>query len=270
SPDYRRSSLAGPGRAGPVGRSLSNAGPSGSPRTQSWPAPASWAASGQPGFGALLQDSGLDEVLEIDLGYRTVRGSFWDHRMGHTGDGSHRLAIIGGRIKQAIGHDLVEIPFGVLFLDRDLGRQRTVDIHHHQLGVERIVVVGVIPVDCARRHIAVAVCPTEILAGLDRRRPDPVDELELAIRRDKALAAITVHERVEQVGRVAPVGRHLETEPIYPALAILAQIVLHFFVKVEIGFPGPRTLRQVHTGLLDQRFPGMTRDAGTADRHAVE
>src|SRR5262249_41103266 len=131
-------------------------------------------------------------------------------------------------------------------------------------------VVGVVPVDRTGRHIAVAVCTTEILAGLDRRRPDPVVEIELAIGLDNALAAITVHERTEQRGRVDTVGRHLETKPIYFALAHLAQIVLHLLVEVEIAVPRPRTLRHIHAGLLDQRFPGMTRHAAAADRYAVK
>jgi len=77
----------------------------------------------------------------------------------------HRFAVVAER--QGHRHDVVVI---LLVLDDgDLGRERALDIHDDLFGVEGVIVVGVVPVDCPRRHKAFLVGGGRIGQRLDRR-----------------------------------------------------------------------------------------------------
>ena len=92
----------------------------------------------------------LDHVFEEVLGDVDVLGPLGDERAGDPEFRRHRLArVVEGK---AHGHDVVVFLF--LMEQRDLGGDRSVEIHEHLLGVERVVVVGVAPAQRAGRHVA--------------------------------------------------------------------------------------------------------------------
>ncbi len=180
----------------------------------------------------------------------------------------HRLALVVGR--QIHGDDVV-IP--VLFvIERDLGRDRAVQVHDQLLGVERVVVVGIAPAQGTRRHVAFLVGRREVGDALDHGLPDlRIVEVRAAVGRDDAPAAVGKHEMVEQrvaVGR--PGGGDLQSQRIDAALALLAQLLLHRLEEVEIGVPGFRCVRQFEARLLDQRVPHVHRRHGGLVGREVE
>src|SRR5438093_1359256 len=197
-----------------------------------------WQPAAQPQLDELADDLRLGEVLDEFLRHRDVLRPLRDHQLGDAHDARYGLARIVVRIADAVGHHVLEVPLRVLLLDRDLGRERPVDVHHHELRVEGVVVVCVIPVDRARRHVAVAVGATKVGGRLDGRLPDlRVVEMQLAVTGDDVLTAVGQEKRHEEVIRVNPVGRHLEAQTIDLALALLTQVVLHLLEEIEVRVP---------------------------------
>src|SRR5712691_10829643 len=76
--------------------------------------------------------------------------------------------------------------------------------------MEGVVVVGVVPVDHARRHIAFFKGGGECLDRLDRRLANlRVLGVQFTVGRDQALAAIGHQERLKEDTGVDPVGGQL-------------------------------------------------------------
>src|SRR5437879_4679521 len=229
-----------------------------------------WQPAAQPQLDELADDFRLGEVLDEFLRHRDVLRPLRDHQLGDADDARYGLARIVVRIADAVGHHVLEVPLRVLLLDRNLGRERPVDIHHHELGVEGVVVVRVIPVDRARRHVAVAIGAAEVSGRLDGRLLDlRVVEMQLAVPGDDVLTAIGQEKRHEEVVGIDPVGRHLEAQAVYLALALLAQVVLHLLEEVEIRVPRLWDVLDLETGFLYQRSPDMAWDDRGPYRHTV-
>ena len=119
----------------------------------------------RPVFRYSLVTFGCMRYLRKSLATSTFFAPF-GIRPQRTGDLTrHRLAVVAER--QAHRHD---IPVVLLVVnDRDLGRDRAVEIHHDLFGMKGVVIVGVVPVDRARRHIAFLIGGGRIGQRLDRR-----------------------------------------------------------------------------------------------------
>ena len=136
--------------------------------------------------------------------------------------------------------------------------------------MERVVVVGIVPVDAARRYVAFLVRCGQPLDRLGGGGPHlRVLGVELAVRGHEVLAAIGDQEGVEGGDRVDPVGGQLIAIGVDVAHPLLAQAVLHRFEEVEEGIPGVRDIGDLEARLLDQRVPDVERPAGDPQRHHV-
>src|SRR5437667_2955405 len=123
-----------------------------------------------------------------------------------------------------------------------------------------IVVVGIVPVDRARRHKSFLVGDGGIGQRLDRRLAYLwIVEMQFAVFGDDVLAAIGDQEIVENVIRIVSVGGHVETEAIDIAHALGAQLLLHFLEEIVVGIPSLWNVLNLIAGLLDQRPPDVVR-----------
>jgi hypothetical protein len=99
------------------------------------------------------------------LGHRDVFGAFRDQAAAIAGLAWHRFALIAER--QPHRDDIVV--FLLLVIERHLGRDRAVEVHHDSLGVKGVVVIGIVSVDRTRRHKAFLVGSRRVDQRLDRR-----------------------------------------------------------------------------------------------------
>src|SRR5262245_43279694 len=147
----------------------------------------------------------------------------------------------------------------------------SIQIHNDLFGVERIVIVGVVPTQRAGGDVAFLVSRGDVGQRLDHRLLDlRIVEMRPAVVRDDPLAAMGDQEVVEQcvaVGR--SVGSGLETQRIETAHAFLAQFLLHRLEEIPESVPGLRRVRHFVTGLLDQRVPNVDRRHGPPVGNAV-
>ena len=104
----------------------------------------------KPALQVLVQHLRLDHVIDELFGRRDVSCPFRDRRAETDDLSRQRLAVIAER--QPVSHGIIVFLF--LVVDRQLGRDRAVEIQHHQLGMEGIVVVGVVPTNDTGRHVA--------------------------------------------------------------------------------------------------------------------
>jgi len=113
------------------------------PRHHRQPAP-------EPGLEIVVQHLGLDDVFDEILRHLEILGPLGYHRALDEHLLRHRLARVVE--PQPERHHVV-----VLFLlvdEGELGRDRAVEVDDELLGVEGVVVVGVVPTQRARRHVA--------------------------------------------------------------------------------------------------------------------
>ena len=116
-----------------------------------------------------------------------------------------------------------------------------------------VVVVGVVPVERARRHKALFVGARHEFESHDRGFLHlRVVEVQLAILGDDVLAATGDQEIIEQLIGVVAVCGHLKAQAVDVAQSLFAQLFLHVFEEIIIGVPGLRDVLDLVAGLLDQ------------------
>src|SRR4051812_42478790 len=126
--------------------------------------------------------------------------------------------------------------------------------------MERIVVVGVVPVDRARRHKTLLVSARRKLSSLDDRFLDlRIIYIQFSILVDNIAAAISGQEIIENIVWIIAIRRHLEAKPINPAHSLVAQYLLHILKEVVISIPGLWNIFHGIAGFFDQRLPDMVR-----------
>ena len=202
----------------------------------------------KPALQVLVQHLRLDHVVDELFGRRDVFCPFRDCRAETDDLSRQHLAVIAER--QPVGHGVVVFLF--LVVDREFGRDRAVEIQHHQLGVEGIVVVGVVPADDPRRDIAFFEWRRQLDQRLDRRLAHlGIVRVELTVRGDKVLAAIGDHEMVKGHDRVEAVAGQLVAIGVDVAHPLRAQLVLHRLEEVEEGIPRVRNIGDFVARLLD-------------------
>ena len=87
--------------------------------------------------------------------------------------------------------------------------------------MESVVVVGVVPIDRTRRHEALLVRSRRIFQRLEYRLSYlRIVEVQLAILRDEAAAAIGDCEVVEDIVGIDAVRRHVQAKPVDVAHAL--------------------------------------------------
>ena len=124
--------------------------------------------------------------------------------------------------------------------------------------MKRIVVVGVVPVDRARRDKTFLVGGRRIVQRLYRGLLYlRVVKVQLAVLADDVLAAIGDQQIIKQKIGVIAVGRHLQAEAENVTHPLFAQSLLHVLEKIIIGVPGLRDVFNLVAHLLDQRPPYM-------------
>ena len=137
--------------------------------------------------------------------------------------------------------------------------------------MEGVVVVGVVPVDNPRRHVAFLERRGQFGDRLDRRILYlRIVRMQFAIRRDEVLAAIGHQEALKRDGGIDPVGGQLIAVGVNIAHALRPQLILHRYEEIKEGIPGIRNLGDFKSGLLDQGLPNMERNSRCLHRHAVE
>ena len=178
----------------------------------------------------------------------------------------HRLAVIGKR--QA--HRFHVVIILRLLYDRDLGRERAVEIHDDLLRMKGVIVVGVVPIDRPRRYEAFLVGGGRISHRSYRRLLDlRVVDMQLAVFGDDAFPSIGDQEVIEQRVRIVPGRVQLEPHPVDIAHALGAQLLLRFFKEVVIRIPGFWGIFDFVPRLFDQRAPDVVRPHCASIGHGV-
>ena len=178
----------------------------------------------------------------------------------------HRRAVI--LVRQAQHLHFLVIALRVLGYDRELGRKCAVEIHHEQLFMVGVIVVGVVPAQCLRRHIAFLVQTRHELDRAYRRLAHlRIVGVQLAVLGDDIQAAVRNQEVVEQIVAVVRSDRgDLQADGVHLAHALGAQLLLHRLEEVPGVVPFlRRNIGHLEAGLLDQVSPDV--DRGTRLLH---
>jgi hypothetical protein len=140
--------------------------------------------------------------------------------------------------------------------DRDLGRDRAIEVHYDLFGVKGVVIVGVIPVDRAGRYKPFLIGGGRIGQRLDRRLTNfRIIEVQLAVSCDDVLASIGDQKIIERVVRIIAIGGDLESEAIDLALPLSSQLSVYILEEVIKSVPGLWNVLDLVSRLLDQRQP---------------
>ena len=218
------------------------------------------------GLQQLVIDFWLYDVFEEVLGNIDVLCPFWNQAERTADLTCHRLAVVAER--QAHRHN---IPVIFLFVnDRDLGRDRAIEVHYDLFGVKGVVIVGVVPVDRAGRYKPFLIGGGRIGQRLDRRLTNfRIIEVQLAVSCDDVLAAIGDQKVIEHVVRIVAIGGDLESEAIDLAFPLSSQLSVYILEEVIISVPGLWNILDLVTGLLDQRPPYVVWQCRSGIGHAV-
>src|SRR3954469_25618535 len=124
--------------------------------------------------------------------------------------------------------------------------------------MEGIVVVRVVPIDRALRHIAAVIKFGHSAHGPGHCLLDLwIVGMQYTVRGYHALAAISYIVDREGTYRVDPVGAYLQGPAIDAAHSLVAQFLLHRLEEVDEFVEFVWDVRHVVAGFFHQRFPNM-------------
>ena len=229
------------------------------------------APAAQATLEVLVHHCRLDEVLHEVLCHLDVLRPLRDKAAAGTDLARHRRAVI--LVRQAQHLHFLVIALRVLGYDRELGRQCAVEIHHEQLFVVGVIVVGVVPAQRLRRHIAVLVKTRHELDRVYRRLAHlRIVGVQLAVLGDDIQTAVRNQEVVEQIVAVVRSDRgDLQADGVHLAHALGAQLLLHRLEEVPGVVPFlRRNIGHLEAGLLDQVSPDMDRGTRLLHRSQIE